>query len=461
MSSRKLARPARHQSLRRKSGRFFVPGSIRLPVQQYIHTEEMGGAVLLAATVLALILANSSIGQTYFAVLETSISLSIGPVAITKDVQHWINEGLLVLFFFVVGLEIKREIVSGALSTVRRATLPALAATGGMIVPAGIYLLLTPREHWGGWAVPIASDTAFVLGVLALVGGRSRQSLRVLLLATMVVDDVLAVAVIAGFYSREIAIQYLLAAAGLVLVILFLQRLAGFNGWMFAVLGVALWLTFLQSGIHATMGGIVLGLLVPAEPHYRYENFHPSLNQLHSTFQSAFNRSDQESAEVVLGQIGDLARGTEPPLERIERAAHIWSAFIVLPIFALANAGVPLSPGAVSASLQHPVTQGIAVGLIFGKPIGIVLLVWVGLRLGVADLAREINWRQITGIGLLAGMGFTMSIFIAELAFADPILRIHSKTGILLASAVSGVLGFMFLKAPHRAAMQSEAHQHG
>jgi Na+:H+ antiporter, NhaA family len=351
---------------------------------------------------------------------------------------HWVNDGLMAIFFFVVGLEIKRELVDGELSEWRKAALPVVAAVGGMVAPAVIYLILPhPPEARAGWGIPMATDIAFVVGFLALLGPRVPPGLKILLLSLAIADDIGAVLVIAVAYTAELNFGMLgLAAVGFALIVL-LNRLGVRSVAVYTLVGAVIWLGFLKSGVHPTVAGVLLGLLTPARPWLDESSVRRALA-------GAGERSRLEDAreqgEETMAQVAAAARETISPLQRLETALHPWVSFVIMPVFALGNAGVAVEPGALS----HPVALAVAAGLLFGKPLGIVLFSWLAVRAGVVALPLGVNWRVMMGAGCLAGIGFTMALFIAGLALPSDLLD-AGKIGILTGSLASAVLGSVLL----------------
>jgi NhaA family Na+:H+ antiporter len=440
--------PSRSRSLldvrARKS---YVVRNLILPAQSFIYVEGRSGIFLLAAAVLALIWANSPWSETYFSIWHTNISIDLAVFSISKDLQHWINDGLMAIFFFVVGLEIKREFVHGELKNTKDAILPVFAAMGGMIFPFAIYFALNfgqPGES--GWAIPMATDIAFALGVLALLGNRIPSSLRIFLLTFAIVDDVGAIAVIAIFYSESIVLSAIAAAVVLIGILLLMNRSGVRHDMAYLLIGIFFWLAVLKSGIHATIAGVILGLLIPYIPRYSIKDFESALNALLIRFRLAREDAQQEEADAVLGEIEELSKGTESPLERFERLSHPWASYFVIPLFALANAGVILSWDSLENALGSMVTYGIIAGLLIGKLIGIVGFSWVAVKLKIATLPTGCNWNHILGAGMLAGIGFTVALFISGLAFVDEIIMTNAKIGILLASLLAGTLGYLILR---------------
>ena len=419
------------------------------PLQTFLHTEIASGVILLAAAVAALIWANSSAYTSYDALWETPLSLRIGPFEIAEDLRHWVNDLLMALFFFVVGLEIKRELVLGDLRDPRAAALPLIGALGGMIAPALLYLVFNadgPGSN--GWGVPMATDIAFAVGVLALVGSRAPSSLKVFLLTLAVADDLGAILVIALFYTRGLAGSWLLVALLAVGAILLLQRFGYRRYGPYLVAAIVLWLAVFESGVHATIAGVVLGFLTPSRPLHPPEAVSGLAERhLERLQQNPPDGVADESEQATLLEVARLAQEGVSPLARLQAALHPWTSFVVLPLFALANAGVRLVGTDVGAVLTDSVTIGIIAGLVVGKPLGIVLATFIAVKAGLGSLPHAVGWLEMIGVGLLAGVGFTVAIFIAGLAFDDPAVTDAAKLGILVASTAAGVLGAAFLAA--------------
>lgn len=432
------------------SSKFDLRAPVRL-LAHFLHLEATGGIVLLISAVLALLWANSPWAETYFALWETKVALSIGEGGLSKTLGHWINDGLMVLFFFLVGLEIKREFLAGALASARKALFPVAAAVGGMVVPALLFVLLNAgTEAIRGWGIPMATDIAFAVGVLALVGSRVPDGLKALLLAVAIVDDIGAVLVIALFYTDAIAWSYLGYAGVLFLALMGANRMGARQPLVYVVFGVAIWLMVLYSGVHATVAGVLVAMAVPARQRINTADFLERGRAMLERFESeaagarswTFVTSGQQAA---LHELESAGRAVATPLQRMEDALHPWVAFGIMPLFALANAGVSLE-GDLAASLVHPVSLGIALGLVVGKPLGVTLLAWLSVRLGWADLPAGVGWAQVVGVGALAGIGFTMSLFITGLAFAGTAFEDLAKIGILGASLVAGLVGWGLLR---------------
>jgi len=361
------------------------------------------GILLFACAIAALVWANSPWAESYHALWRTKVTLGLGQYSIGKALLLWINDGLMAVFFFMVGLEIKRELLEGDLASPRQAALSIAGAAGGMVVPAGLYLAVTAgTEGAAGWGIPMATDIAFALGVLALLGTHAPAPLKVFVTALAIVDDLGAIGVIALFYTAKVHWQYLAMAALPLIALVSVARFRLGQPAVYVLLGLALWVFTLLSGIHATIAGVLLALTIP------------------------------------------LRTGERNLLADMEHAVHPWVAYLILPVFALANAGVSLQ-GDIVQSLAHPVSSGIVFGLVVGKPLGVTLACWLAVRMGVASLPPGVGWSQLGGAGLLAGIGFTMSLFIGGLAFSEPSLLDISKLGILTASLLAGIAGSVFL----------------
>jgi NhaA family Na+:H+ antiporter len=381
-------------------------------LQDFLRLEAAGGLLLMGAAVVALLVANSPLAGIYSAFLELPVEARVGALGISKPMILWINDGLMAVFFLLVGLELKREILEGHLSNLRDAALPAVAAIGGMILPTAIYA----GFNWGdaaamkGWAIPSATDIAFALGVLMLLGERVPAALKAFLLSVAIFDDIGAIIIIAAFYTAALSPTALIAALGLTALLALLNRAGIARRAPYVLVGLALWFALLKSGVHATLAGVVLALFVPMrQPDVRNER--------------------------------------SSPLHEFEQALHPWVAFGVLPVFAFANAGVPLA-GVTWSQVLHPVSLGIVAGLVIGKQAGIVLLSWLAVRCGIASLPRDVSWGLIFGASLLCGIGFTMSLFIASLAFEQgggAYLGLE-RIGILAGSTIAGVAGYVVLR---------------
>jgi NhaA family Na+:H+ antiporter len=415
---------------------------ITSPFVRFARMEAAGGIVLLSATILALVWANSPWKHGYHDIFETPVSATLGQFTITENRHEWINDGLMSLFFFLVGLEIKREILVGELSSLKRAAFPFIAALGGMLVPAIIYIGITSHSDVRrGWAIPISTDIAFTLGLLTFLGQRVPISLKVFVTALAIVDDIFAVIVIAVFYTSEI--KFVSLGLGLACIIVaFIANILGIrNPVVYAFIGVLAWFCVLSSGVHATIAGILLAFAIPARTSIDKSLFvtqgHRLLDELEKTEPNSF---EEHSIIHTLERNTELV---ESPLHRIEHFLQPWIGFLVMPLFALANAGVDLS-GNATAALSDPVGLGVVLGLVAGKPAGILLFSLLAVKTGLGLPLAGVSWRQVLGAGCLCGIGFTMSLFVAGLAFDGQILEV-SKIAILAASLLSAILGWVIL----------------
>ena len=413
-----------------------VPRRLARPLRVFLNNEASGGVVLLIATLVALIWANSPLAESYESLWHTKIEISVGTFTLDEDLQHWVNDGLMAIFFFVVGLEIKRELVVGELNSLRRAILPAVAALGGMLVPALIYVALNWGGQTEGWGVPMATDIAFAVGVLALLGRRAPATLKVFVLSLAIVDDIGAIAAIALFYSSGIDPEWLLAAGFLIVLIVVLRRLRVLWVPIYAVVGIAVWLATFESGVHATIAGVALGLLTPALP--------TDPGGYGDVAGRASRLPDEPDAESVR-QVGLQAKEVVSAAERFEHLLHPWTSHVVIPIFALANAGVELTSEGIRDAFGSRVTIGIALGLIVGKLVGITGFSWVAVRLRFGELPNEMTWRHLAGGAAVAGIGFTVSLFISSLAFEDEGTLSSAKIGILMGSVIAAAIGAIVL----------------
>ncbi len=422
---------------------------VRLAFQQFTRLQAASGILLLLATVLALVWANSLWSESYFRLWETHLSISMGSLVLDESLLHWVNDGLMVIFFFVVGLEIKREILVGELATARRAALPLVAAAGGMLLPALIYIAFNlggPGQ--GGWGIPMATDIAFVLGILTILRSRVPVSLKVFFTALAIADDVGAVLVLALFYSQDIAWLALAAAALFLLALIVLNRMGVRQPLPYALMGIGLWLAFLQSGLHPTIAGVLLAMTIPARTHVRASAYlaqcTAALGGL-GTENGAHAEGDAGRRQQAAAQTLEvIAERIQSPLQRLERSLNPWVAYLIVPVFALANAGIDLG-GNLLQALTLPVSLGILLGLLLGKSLGITLFSWLAVKGGIADLPYGVSWRQLFAASWLGGIGFTMSLFIAGSAFQQPDLLDLAKLDILVASVLAAAIGFVLI----------------
>ncbi len=422
------------------------------PFEEFVHDEASSGILLMICAIAAIVMANTALLPLYERILHVNITLGGGSFSITHTLHHWINDGLMALFFFVVGLEIKREILVGELADRRQAILPIAAALGGMIVPALFYLLFNSSgDAVSGWGIPMATDIAFAVGVLALLGKRVPRALFGFLLALAIVDDLGAVLVIAVFYTDQIHLGALLFS-GCCLALLIFSNLAGLRRPLpYVLFGILLWFGMLQSGVHATLAGVLAALTIPANSYCSNSIFVEKMQLLLNRFTQSESpqKSIMENSEQlgVLQSMENYVHKMESPLQRMEHNLHIWVSFFIVPVFALANAGIPIEFSQLDNILIHPVTIGVGLGLILGKTVGIIGFSWVVLKAGWSKLPQDVSFSQIGGVSLLAGIGFTMSIFIGSLAFAEqPEYLLNAKIGIIFASLFAGIVGYLWLK---------------
>jgi Na+:H+ antiporter, NhaA family len=434
--------PRTFGALQVKRRESLVTRAVVMPVQQFIHIQGISSIFLLAAAIAALVWANSPWQNSYHHVWEMELTLS----HLRLPVHEWIDDALMAIFFFLVGMEIKHEIVHGELAEMKRAALPIVAALGGMIVPALLYGLLN-QGHDGqhGWGIPMATDIAFSLGVLGMVKGVPAE-LKVFLLTLAIADDIGAIAVIAVFYSGSLEGGPLILGLFLLGLIALLQKLGISQPILYFVLAVGFWVAILQSGIHATIAGVILGFMVPTTAPFSLKEFQEIGSGMVVRFRRALADGDEKTAKNLLGSFEVLVQSTESVSERLTRILNSWVSFLVLPLFALANAGVTFSRGIVGDLLTSRVAWGVLLGLVAGKVIGILGFSKLAVRWRLAQLPNGVTWRQIAGVGMLAGIGFTVSIFISSLAFDNDLYLAEAKTAVLAASVIAGVLGYLALR---------------
>jgi NhaA family Na+:H+ antiporter len=434
-----------------KSARQLVADQILRPTQQFFKKEAASSILLIAATIIALVWSNSDIGETYHGFWHTEISFGFGPFRISKTLVHWINEGLMALFFFTVGLEIKREILVGELASPKKALLPAVAALGGMVVPGLIYVALnigSPTIH--GWGIPVATDIAFALGAVAVFGRRLPVSLRIFLAAFAIADDLGAVVIIAIFYTKTIVWSYLFICLFLILCLAVANFLWVRRTIIYALLGLATWFFVLGSGVHATIAGVIVSLFVPARGKYDTDHFLKNVNNIIEQFECEEQSCghsillNQEHLNAVHA-LEIACHDVETPLQRLLHALHPWVAFLILPVFAMGNTGLVFHDIDFSQAVSSPVTPGIIFGLVFGKPLGVLCSSYLAVKTGVASLPNDVGWGHILGGGMLGGIGFTMSLFISDLSFSSPQIHDYAKMAILAGSVLSAAIGMTFL----------------
>jgi Na+:H+ antiporter, NhaA family len=428
---------------------------IRLLAQEFTRIQASGGILLLFATIVALILANSPLSQAYFNFWNTDFGVTLGGFSLNAHLYEWVNDGLMAIFFLVVGLEIKREVMEGELGSPKRAALPIAAALGGLILPAAIYIFFNAgMSTANGWGIPIATDIAFTLGILVLLGSRVPFTLKIFFTAFAIVDDIGALLVIAVFYTSDISVVALGFAAVIFLILVILNRLKIYSLIPYVVLGILLWLAFHEAGIHPTIAGVLLAFVIPnrsrGDPGILLAQCTTVLNEYESAKVGA--QSDRLSAreQAATQTLEAISESLQSPSQHLEHVLNPWSTYLILPLFAFANAGVAI-PDSIERALANPVSLGILLGLLVGKPLGICLFTWLSIRTGLAQLPRAVSFRQLAMASVLGGIGFTISLFITSSAFTAPELQTAAKLAVLIASALAGIVGFVlvWLTSPH------------
>jgi Na+:H+ antiporter, NhaA family len=423
-----------------------LAGSFR----KFFRLESSSGVLLLLAMAAALAWANSPWSDSYFHILELPIGFQAGGFAYSHSLHHWINDGLMTLFFFVVGLEIKREMVAGELASVKRAAFPMIAALGGMLVPALIYAGFNAgHEGAKGWGIPMATDIPFALGILALLGKRIPNSLKVFLMALAIIDDLGAILVIAVFYTNGVSWAGLAMAAAVLLFLIVLGRANVRKPAYYALPGILLWYLLLRSGVHGTIAGVLVAWTIPAVSPIHEKSFAALCRGILARFEAANYKEDSpmlnhDRLDAVM-ELERACESVEPPLQRMEESLHPWTSYLILPLFALANAGVQIDSSLIH-SLWNRASFGIFLGLVVGKPLGIFAACWAALALGFPALGGGVRLKHLLGAGMLGGIGFTMSIFISGLAFGEGPLLDTAKVSVFLASVVSGLAGWIYLR---------------
>lgn len=423
------------------------------PVNKFIHLEYTSGIVLLASVIIAIVWANSPFHLFYEHLWHIDFTVGFDNFILKQPLHIWINDGLMAVFFFVIGLELKREFMEGELSSLKKASLPMAAALGGMLVPALIYFAInkgTAADH--GWGIPMATDIAFALALLSMAGKHIPPSVKVFLSALAVADDLGAVIVIALFYTAEINFS-VLGIAAIFLCVLIIGNVLGVRSSLFyLIVGICVWIAFLLSGVHATIAGVLVAFTIPAVSKINEEVYSDKLRKLSYDFEEEIPERGTlvtPRQNLTIQRVKKLSMAAETPLQTIEHGLHPWVAFLVMPLFALANAGIVIGSDFFS-SIVNPVSIGVVAGLVIGKFTGILLFSWVMVKLKLASLPDQAQWKHITGVALLGGIGFTMSLFISGLAFDSTLLIDQAKYGILIASLVSGVLGTLALRSGSR-----------
>lgn len=420
--------------------------------RHFLHSQWAGGVILLFCSLLAIVLSNLPWTREWFAHFwHNELSIRIGSLELSSTFEEWINDGLMVIFFFTVGLEIKRELIAGQLSSVKQATLPIIGAIGGMVVPALIYLAFNagkPTE--AGWGIPMATDIAFALGVLSLLGNRVPLSLKIFLTALAIVDDLGAILVIAIFYTSTVNWGVLLMIACVVGFLVLLNRMKVYSMKYYLIPSIALWLLFLDSGIHATIAGVIIAMTIPTRPRFSKSYFMHKTHNIYKHFyyydEPGVELLANEKQHETLEDLRRITRNSISPSQRLEYSLNSMVTFFIMPLFALANAGVVIDPARLGEVL-NPQTFGIICGLVIGKPLGIFGLCWLGIKLKISVLPKMVTWAQFLGVACVGGIGFTMSIFINNLAFNDPALISNGKIAILTASLLAGVVSYFVVNA--------------
>lgn len=421
------------------------------PFEEFIHQQSTSGILLMFAAIIALFLANSRFAEDYQHLIHLPAFVGIGEWGIRMSLHHWVNDALMALFFFVVGLELKREMMVGELSDIKQAALPIVAAVGGMLVPALIFEVFNyGSDAAHGWGVPMATDIAFAVGALALLGKRVPKSLITFLVALAIADDLGAVLVIALFYTQNLAMHWLLVALVLTAILMTLNYAGIRNAIPYFVVAVFLWYAMLQSGVHATLAGVIGAFTVPARSKYDPRLFADMVNQHIDRFIA--NRKQQDSLMTnnqlysIVQNLEESVRGVQTPLQQLELTWHLPVAFLVIPIFAIFNAGIPIQIDSLSETFANPVMLGVMFGLLIGKFVGISGACWLAIKFGIAKMPSQTRFSQIAAVSVLGGIGFTMSIFIAELGFpGHPEYLLMAKTGVLAGSISAGLIGFIWL----------------
>lgn len=424
---------------------------IKDPINQFIKLETSSSIILFTATIAALLLANSPLSYDFLEFWKNYITFSLPGFELSKPIYKWINDGLMAIFFFLIGLEIKREILSGELSHVKKASLPFFAAIGGMIIPAVLFTVLNLGNAGGeGWGIPMAADIAFSLGILTLLGNRVPNGIKVFLMAFAIIDDLGAVLVIAFFYSSNLIWSNIFIGLGIVAVLIILARLEYYSKYLFFIAGIIVWILFLKSGIHATIAGVLMALTVPLRRKTDTRSFYERGKELLDDFLDECKSQGKGEKSVLtskqmhsIEELEELTENTTSPLQHSEHALHGWVSYLIMPVFAFANAGVAFS---FSGDTNLALSTNIAISMIVGNFIGIFSFSWLSIKLNIAELPKNVNFKQLAGVSFLGGLGFTMSLFINNLAYTDAALIDSAKMGILLGSLIAGTLGYFTIR---------------
>lgn len=426
-----------------------VPKAFVRPIIRFSRIEASSGAVLLLAAIAAIIWANSAWAETYFSILDEHLIIELGGFHLEESVLEIINDGLMAIFFFVVGLEIKRELVVGDLRDPKAAALPVMAALGGMIIPALIFVAFTigeGGEALRGWGIPMATDIAFAIGVVALLGSKVPSGAKLFLLAVAIADDIGAIAVIALFYTEDLSGGYLAAAIGGLAIVWIAARVHIRALWFYVPAALIIWYFTLESGVHATLAGVALGFLTPARPHYSPEEMDARAREILDQYPVTVETyHDQEHVDHEALLLSEIAKESVSPLNRAEHYLVRWSSFLIVPLFALANAGVDFRGVSITEALTSPVALGVSAGLVIGKILGITGFTIAAVRSGLGRLPPGTSWHHVVGLAAIAGIGFTVSLFVTSLAFTDPVLTDFAKVGIFAGSLLAGLIGTLIL----------------
>lgn len=424
---------------------------VATPFEHFLHAQTTTGVILMFMTILALMLANSPLAEAYAHFFHMKIDLDVGEWEISHTVHHWINDGLMAIFFFIIGLEIKREITVGELSNLKAAVLPILAAIGGMVFPALIYLSINAgTDGANGWGIPMATDIAFAISAMVLLGKRVPPALVTFLVALAIVDDLGAVMVIALFYTEQIHMVPLMLAGASFLILVVFNRIGIHMILPYFIVGLFLWFFMLESGVHATIAGVIAALAIPSTPKISPVGFRKEAKKLldeYDTYPIDSTQGMNERQKAILLKLESNINAIGTPASRLERDLHLPVALVVIPLFAFANAGIAIDFSSISTTIMEPVSIGIMAGLILGKVIGIFGIAWLAVKLKIASLPQDSSMSQIFGVAFLAGIGFTMSMFVADLAFMNsPEFIFQAKVGILSASLFAGLFGYLWLR---------------
>jgi len=424
---------------------------VATPLEHFIHAQTTTGIILMFMTVLALVLANSPLTQDYADFFHTEVEFAVGSWYLEHTIHHWINDGLMAIFFFIIGLEIKREILVGELSNIKVAMLPILAAIGGMVLPALIYTTINyGGDGASGWGIPMATDIAFAISALVLLGKRVSPALVTFLVALAIVDDLGAVIVIAVFYTAQIHLIPLALAGVFFLVMVVFNRFGIHMILPYFIIGLFMWFFMLESGVHATIAGVIAAMAIPSKPKRTPTDFTTHTKNLldeYDNYPVATDNTMHEKQKAILTNIKDNINAVSSPAARLEHDLHLPVALIVIPLFALANAGISIDFSSLPSTITQNVSLGIIAGLVFGKVIGIAGVAWLAIKLKIAKLPEASSMSQIFGVAFLGGIGFTMSIFVSDLAFiGNEALIFQAKVGILSASLFAGLFGFIWLR---------------